>query len=151
MDAQSELLKQHSEYIFQRIEGTVEGLTEAEAAWTPCRGSNDIKWILTHMARIGSVLIPQVLRGTVKPGGWDDDYQERPHSLDGLREDLRRAREIIGGGLDGASDDELSEPLTLWGRETNRKDLLFHLLAELIHHNGQIAMLRGIYKRSGDG
>jgi uncharacterized damage-inducible protein DinB len=151
MDAQAELLKQHSEYIFERIEGAVEGLTEAEATWRPCRGSNDIKWIVTHMARIGSVLIPRVLQGTVKPGGWDDDYQEQPHSLDELMEDLRRAHEIISGGLDGASDDELSKPLTLWGRETDGKSLLFHLMAELIHHNGQIAMLRGIYKRSRDG
>ena len=149
MDAQRDLLKQHSEYVFERIEGTAKGLSEAEAAWRPCRGSNDIKWILTHMARIGGVLIPQVLEGTVQPGGWDDDYQERPHSLEEVIDDLEAAHEIVIGSLDGTSDEELDEAVAIWGRETDRKSLLFHLLAELIHHNGQIAMLRGAYKRQG--
>ena len=39
MDAQTELLKQHSEYIFERIEGTVDGLIEVEATWRPFQGA----------------------------------------------------------------------------------------------------------------
>jgi uncharacterized damage-inducible protein DinB len=147
MSAQAQLLRRHSSYIFERIEGTIAGLSEDEYHWRPCRGSNDIEWILTHMARIGGVLIPQVIQGTVSPEGWDDDYEERPHTLQELTRDLRRAREIIQEGLGETSDIELSRPLTIWGRETDRKGLLFHLLAELIHHNGQIAMLRGVYRR----
>jgi len=150
MNAQRDLLKRQSDYIFERIEGTVEGLTDVEAAWRPCQGSNDIKWILTHMARIGGILIQQVIQGTVKPGGWDDDYEGQPHSLEGVIDDLGRAHGVISRGLDGTSDEELGIPVTIWGRETDRRSLLFHLLAELIHHNGQIAMLRGIYKRSSD-
>ena len=148
MDAQAWLMKEHAEYIFQRIKGIIDNLSEDELSWTPCRGANNIKWILTHMARIGYVLAPQALQGTVKPDGWDDDYQEQPHSLDELLNDLDKAYAIITKGLSEASDAELASPLTLWGRETDRKGLLFHLLAELLHHNGQIAMLRGTYKRS---
>jgi uncharacterized damage-inducible protein DinB len=147
MNAQAQLLKQHSDYIFERIEGTVKDLSEEEATWKPCPGSNDIRWILTHMARIGGILIPQVLHGTVKPGGWDNDYEEQPHTLNELNDDLRSAHEIISGGLDEMSDSELGKTLPLGERETDGKSLLFHLLTELIHHNGQIAMLRGIYKR----
>lgn len=151
MDAQARLLKEHVEYIFERIGDTVKDLSEDELSWTPCRGSNTVEWILTHMARIGYILIPQVIQGTVKPGGWDDDYEEQPHSLDELLSDLEKAHMIIGEGLSMTCDEELAAPLTIWGRETDRKSLLFHLLAELIHHNGQIAMLRGIYSRSGRG
>jgi len=151
MDVQIRLMKDHVEYIFKRIGDTVNDLSEDELNWTPCRGSNTVEWILTHMARIGLVLIPQVIQGTVKPGGWDDDYQEQPHSLDELLSDLKRAHVIISGDLSETCDEELAAPLTIWGRETDRKSLLFHLLAELIHHNGQIAMLRGIYSRSGRG
>lgn len=151
MNAQTELMKEHVEYIFHRIRGTVDDLSDDELSWTPCRGANTIEWILTHMARIGYVLAPQALKGTVKPGGWDDDYQEQPHSLDELLGDLEKAYTIIIEGLSGASDADLASPLIIWGRETDRKGLLFHLLAELIHHNGQIAMLRGLYRRSGRG
>lgn len=144
-------MKDHVEYVFERMGQTVNDLSEDELSWTPCQGSNTIKWILTHMARIGCVLIPQVIQGTVKPEGWDDDYEEQPHSLDELLGDLRKAHMIISKGLIETCDEELAAPLTIWGRETDMKSLLFHLLAELIHHNGQIAMLRGIYKRSGRG
>ena len=149
MDAQAQPLKEHVEYIFERIGHAVKGLSDDELSWTPCRGSNTIEWILTHMARIGYVLIPQAIQGTVKPGGWDDDYQEQLHSLDELLDDLEKAHVIISEALSETCDEELTASLTIWGRETDRKSLLFHLLAELIHHNGQIAMLRGIYKRSG--
>jgi uncharacterized damage-inducible protein DinB len=148
MDAQAELMKEHVDYIFQRIRGTVDDMSGDELSWTPCMGANNINWILTHMARIGYVLAPQALQGTVKPSGWDDDYQEQPHSLDELLGDLDKAYAIIAEGLSETSDSELASPLTLWGRETDRKGLLFHLLAELLHHNGQVAMLRGTYKRS---
>ncbi|MBN2336304.1 DUF664 domain-containing protein [Candidatus Bathyarchaeota archaeon] len=149
MDAQGRLLTEHTDYIYERINGEVFGLSEDEATWTPCQGSNTMMWILTHMARIGLILIPQAIHGTVKPGGWDDDYQERPHTLEEVLRDLRKAYTVIKEGIAETGDEELAEPLTLWGRQTDRKGLLFHLLAELIHHNGQIAMLRGIYKRSG--
>jgi uncharacterized damage-inducible protein DinB len=151
MNAQTELMKEHVEYVFQRIRETVNKLSEDELGWMPCRGANTIKWILTHMARIGYVLIPQAIQGTVKPEGWDDDYQEQPHSLDELLGDLDEAYEIISELLSETTDVALASPLTIWGRETDRKGLLFHLLAELIHHNGQIAMLRGAYRRSGGG
>jgi uncharacterized damage-inducible protein DinB len=144
-------MKEQVEYVFQRIRATVDDLSEDELSWTPCRGANTINWILTHMARIGCVLAPQALQGTVKPEGWDDDYQDQPHSLDELLGDLDKAYLIISEGLSETSDAALASPLTIWGRETDRKGLLFHLLAELIHHNGQIAMLRGTYRRSGRG
>ena len=151
MDVQTRLMNEHVEYIFERIGHTVKDLSADELSWTPCKGSNTIKWILTHMARIGYVLIPQAIQGTVKPGGWEDNYEEQPHSLDELLGDLEKAHMIISEGLSETCDEELAAPLTIWGRETDRRSLLFPLLAELIHHNGQIAMLRGIYKRSGSG
>ncbi len=151
MDTQTDLMKEHVEYIFQRIRGTVDDLSDEELSWTPCRGANTIKWTLTHMARIGYVLAPQALHGTVKPGGWDDDYQEQPHSVDELLGDLDKAYAIISEGLSETTDAALASPLIMWGREMDRKGLLFHLLAELIHHNGQIAMLKGTYRRSGGG
>ena len=97
-------MKEHVEYIFQRIRETVKEVSEDELNWSPCIGANTIKWILTHMARISYVLIPQVIQGTVKPGGWDDDYQEQPHSLDELLGDLDKAYVIISEGLSETSD-----------------------------------------------
>lgn len=81
MSAQTELMKEHVEYIFQRVRDTVGDLSDDELTLEPCIGANTIKWILTHMARIGYMLAPQALEGTVKPEGWDDNYQEYPPQL----------------------------------------------------------------------
>ena len=80
-----------------------------------------------------------------------EDFDYPWFSANGLKASLNVAHMIISEGLSKTCDEELAAPLTIWGRETDRKSLLFHLLAELIHHNGQIAILRGIYKRSGSG
>ena len=51
-------------------------------------------------------------------------------------------------GIKKMKTEELENTLQLWGRELVRKNLLFHLLREVVHHSGQIAMLKGMYKRS---
>ncbi len=94
------------------------------------------------------ILIPQVIDGTVNPEGWDDDYENIPHRYEELLKDLNEAREIVVDGIRGLDEKGLEAELELWGRKMVKKNLLFHLLREIVHHSGQIAMLKGMYKRS---
>jgi len=52
-------MKEHVYYIFERIGDTVKDLSEDELSWTPCRGSNTVKRVFTHIVRIGCILIPR--------------------------------------------------------------------------------------------
>jgi uncharacterized damage-inducible protein DinB len=97
--------------------------------------------------RIAYILIPQVIEGTVNPKGWDDDYEDTPHIYEELLEDLEKANEKIVNGIKEMDEGYLNETLKLWDRDLVRKHLIFHLLRELVHHSGQIAMLKGMYKR----
>ena len=142
------ILADFAGYIFHRLENVMGDLVEAEIHWKPTEESNSIYWILTHTTRIAFLLIPQVLDGTYNPAGWDDDYEEKKHSLEELRIDLEKGREKVVGGISKLSVEQLEEEIDIWGRKRPLKESLFVLLGELLHHHGQIAMLRGIYKRT---
>jgi hypothetical protein len=75
-------LTQFVEYIFREITYTYEELTREILDWKNRPESKNICWILIHQTRIASTLLPQVITGTINLAGWDDDYQEQPHSLD---------------------------------------------------------------------
>ncbi|MGD0804591.1 MAG: DinB family protein [Candidatus Bathyarchaeia archaeon] len=142
------LLTDFAEYIFREITYTNDKITPEILDWRPVKEANSIHWILTHQTRIASLLIPQVITGTHNPAGWDDNYQEQPHSLEELRNDLREAREKVLSLLDGLEEEDLNRKIMVWGSKQPLKEAIFALLGELMHHNGQIAMLKGIKKRT---
>lgn len=144
----SSLLAEHADFMFDAIQKNVSNLSEDELNWRPVKESNTIHNILVHTTRIAFILIPQVIEGTVNPEGWDDDYEETSHTYPELLEDMGKAREKVREGIKALSVDELENTIKLWDRELIRKNLLFHLLREIVHHNGQIAMLKGMYKRN---
>jgi hypothetical protein len=141
------VLTDFAEYIFREITHTNDGLTPEILDWNPVNEANNIHWILTHQTRIASVLLPQVITRTNNPENWDDDYQKQPHSLEELRNDLKEAREKVLSMLDGLSEEDLNKETTVWNNKCPLKEPVFALLGELMHHNGQIAMLKGIKRR----
>ena len=141
------VLTDFSEYIFQRVTQTANEVTPDIMDWKPVKEANSIYWILVHMTRIAYLLIPQLLTGTYNPEGWDDDYEQQKHSLSELREDLAKARVQVLSLLDELNEYQLEEEIMIWGSKRPLKEPIFVLLGELLHHNGQIAMLRGIQKR----
>ncbi len=143
-------LTEFAEYIFREITYTNEELTPEILNWRPHEESNNINWILTHQTRIASILLPQVIAGTNNPTGWDDDYMEQPHSLDELLNDLKEAKENVLSLLDELSEEDMNMEIVVWGSSHPRKEAIYALLGELMHHNGQIAMLKGIKRRIGE-
>ena len=143
----SNIFAEHADFMFDALIESVNGLNMEQLKWKPIEGEKDIKTILTHTTRIALILIPKVIDGTVNPKGWDDDYEETPHTFEELLKDLNEARVIVGDGIKGLDESGLDAKLSLWGRELVTKNLLFHLLREVVHHSGQIAMLKGMYKR----
>ncbi len=90
------------------------------------------------------------VQNTVNPEGWDDDYEETIRDYNVLLDDLGKARNIVVDGIRDMTVEELDGVVKLWGRDLIRKTLIFHLLREIVHHSGQIAMLKGMYKRTID-
>ena len=144
----SNIFAEHADFMFNAVIENVSGLNGEQLSWKPTEGEKDIDTTLTHTARIALILIPQVIDGTVNSDGWDDDYESKPHTYEELLKDLNEARKVVVDGISGLDEDGLDAKLMLWGRELVTKNLLFHLLREIVHHSGQIAMLKGMHKRS---
>ena len=149
LSEKASILKEQVEYIYGRIERTVEGLEEKEISWRPTEASNSIEWILNHMARISNLSLPRIIKGDpeYKPLGWPEDYRETHHGLEKMLRDIGEGKEAVLEGIGKLTSTQMEEEIPLWGGTRKRKTGLFAYLGELVHHNGQIAYLRGTMKR----
>ena len=149
MSEKASILKEQAEYIYERIGRTIEGLTEKEMGWKPTEASNSIEWILNHIARLSNLSLPRIIKGDpeYKPEGWPDDYRELHHSLEKMLGDIEKGEKVVLEGIGKLTSAQLEEEIPLWGGTRKRKTGLFAYLGELVHHNGQIAYLRGTMKR----
>jgi hypothetical protein len=102
--------------------------------------------ILRHTSRISFVLLPQVVEGTTR-GDWDDDYEKREHSLSEMLDDIEAGKQRVLRGMRALGDEDLELVIPIWGGKHRRVEGLNMLIGELIYHAGQIALLRGAYRR----
>ncbi|MFH1180486.1 MAG: DinB family protein [Candidatus Bathyarchaeota archaeon] len=109
------MLTDFLEYIFRRVTQTADEITPDELDWQLVEEANSIHWILTHLTKIAYLLIPQVITGTYNPAGWDDHYEEEPHSLEELRYDLKEARENVLSLLGDLSEEDINREIMIWG------------------------------------
>lgn len=149
MSEKAKVLKEFAEFSFERFERTVEGLTEKEIDWRPVPESNNIRWILNHLARIANLSLPRIIKGDQEytPEGWPEDYKDQKYPLEKYLADIKKGKEVVLEGIGKLSSDDLEAEIPLWRGKRKRKIGLFAYIGELVHHKGQLAMLRGNIKR----
>jgi len=149
MSEQSSILKENTEFLFTRLLKTVEGLTEEEAKWKPTPESNNIEWQLNHLSRITNLSMPRLIKDDKDwtPKDWDSNYKETLHDVHRLIEDIEKSKKLVLLELGGLSNAQLEKDTIYWGGTRKQKEGLFAYLAEIAHHKGQIAYIRGTYAR----
>jgi len=149
MDPQIEVLKEFTEYQFGALKRSCEGITEKEADWKPVEESNNMRWILNHLARISNISIPRIVKANPEymPEGWPADYREQHYTVEKLMADLEKGSEKSAKLISTLKAEQLPEEIPLWGGTRTRQTGLFAYLGEIVNHKGQIAMLRGNIKR----
>ena len=140
-------LIEFTEHAYGRLSGALEGITEEELAWRPIPEINTAGKILRHAARISLILLPQVVDGTTT-GDWNDDYEQGEHSLFEMLRDFEAGRVRVLGCLRGLKTEDLECKIPLWGGTHRRVEGINMLVGELVYHAGQIALLRGAYRRA---
>ncbi len=135
------------DHVYDRTKKTLEGVTEEELSWLPSPTANTAGRILRHVARISSVLLPQVVEGTTR-GDWDDGYENDEHTLPEMLADLEAGRVKVLKRLGSFSEADWETTIPLWGGVHPRKEGVYMLVSELAHHEGQIAYIRGAYRRA---
>jgi len=144
-----QLLKDVADTIFGRADRAVQGLTAKEIEWRPVEESNNIRWILTHMSQELNVLLPRMIKGDAayKPVGWPDDYANSNPSLEKLLADLATGKKAVLDGIVGLTAKDLDAEIDLGRGPRKRLTSLLTYLSEIVHHEGQVAALRGIITR----
>jgi len=145
MSEKKAMLKTFAENAFGRCDRAFKGLTEKEIEWRPVPESNNIRWILTHLSQEWNIGLPRMIKGdaSYKPAGWPDDYDKSNPSLQKLLSDLEKGKAAVLSGLDSLSPADLDAEIDLGRGKRPRLGMLVTYLLEAVHHEGQVAMLRG--------
>jgi hypothetical protein len=142
--------KEYVEHTLSRTREALQGVTDEELNWKPVAQMNNINHILRHTARINLILLPQVLEGTTT-GVWSDEYEDIEHTKEELLKDLEKGQSMVLSLLDGMKDVDFDMNIPLWGGIKRRKNGVYMLVSEIDWHGGQIALIRGAYKRTKKG
>jgi len=145
MSEKKEMLKIFAESVFGRCDQSFKNLNEKEIEWRPVPESNNIRWILTHLSQQWNVGIPRMIKGdpNYKPVGWPDDYTKSNPSLQKMMSDLEKGKAAVLSGLDALRPVDLDVEIDLGRGKRKRLSMLLTYLSEAVHHEGQVAMLRG--------
>ncbi len=149
MSEQASIIKENADFLYTRLLKTIEGLSTEEAKWKPTTESNNIEWQLNHLSRITNLSIPRLIKDDHDwtPKDWPSNYKEIKHELTNLIKDIEKGKKRVLKELGELSKAQLEEDTNYWGGLRKRKEGLFAYLAEIAHHKGQIAYIRGTYAR----
>jgi hypothetical protein len=145
-----ESLKAFAILAFGRFDNSMKDLKESEIDWRPVEEANNIKWILTHLSQQWNVGFQRTFKGdnSYKPRGWPDDYVgNKSVTLARLLTDLTKGRAIVLEELGKLSPSDLSVDIQSPSGLVKRYDRLMRHISEIIHHEGQIAYIRGAIER----
>lgn len=149
MSERIKTLIEYSKYVFERLDRTLENLTEKEIDWRPTDDSNDIRWIIRHISRILNVITMIYIKGDPDfvPDGWPSDYNQSKYGLERYLIDIKKGEEKMLKGLKGLTPEQLKRKVIRRGRTRTQQLGIFVMLSEIVHHGGQIAYLRGTINR----
>jgi hypothetical protein len=143
-------LKAFAELALGRLDNSLKDLRESELEWKPVEESNNIRWILTHLSQQWNMGLPRTLLGDMnyKPAGWPDDYVgNKSYTMTKILEDLKKGRANMTDGLAKLKISELDVEIPSPRGMTKRGNRLMMLISEIMHHEGQIAYIRGTIAR----
>ena len=149
MNSKSEILAEELEWALSSLERTCENLGDEEFKYKPTPVSNSIQWQLNHISRIINTAIPRLIKGVTEytPKGWPENYRDQDYSLDKMMKDIKTGANKALPMLKELSNDDLEAEIPMWGGTRQRKIGLFAYIGEVYHHKGQVAYIKGTYKR----
>ena len=135
---------------FMRLDRALDGLTEEQLDWMSCSEANTIRNILTHLISEWYGFIPKIIAGDkdAQVKGVPEGYVGSTDlSLEDLMKDYKEGKEYLLKKLGKVKDEDLGKEMDWFmGKQTIGSYLMLGV-SEIIHHEGQIAAIRGVEKR----
>ena len=148
--AKIDTIKEFAELGFTRLDGALKDLTEEQLDWQSCSEANTIRNITTHLVSEWYGFVPKIIAGDkdAKVKGVPEGYVgNKDLSLDQIMKDLKEGKDHLRAELGKVKDEDLAKEMD-WFMGKKPKGFYLELgVSEIIHHEGQIAAIRGVEKR----
>jgi hypothetical protein len=148
--ANIETIKEFAELGFTRLDGSLKDLTEEQLDWTSCTQANTIRNILTHLISEWYGFVPKAIAGSkdAKVKGVAEGYVgNKELKLEKILKDLQEGKKHLHSELNKVTDEDLAKEMEWFMGKKTRGFYLMMGVSEIIHHEGQIAAIRGVEKR----
>jgi hypothetical protein len=148
--ANIDTIKEFAELGFTRLDGSLKDLSEEQLDWTSCSQANTIRNILTHLISEWYGFVPKVIAGDkdAKVKGVAEGYVgNKELSLAKILGDLKEGKDHLRSELGKVKEEDLAKEMEWFMGKKTRGFYLMLGVSEIIHHEGQIAAIRGVEKR----
>ena len=149
MSERKDAFKEFVELAFSRLDRSMAQLTDEELDWRACPESNSPRWVITHLAQEWNVYMPKIFAGDMQMEvEWPEGYvDKRSYSLEQIKEDMAKGREIIVNGIEQLTPESMAEEIPFFRGKRRRDAALLTFISEIIHHEGQLATMMGTIAR----
>jgi hypothetical protein len=138
------------EYGFRRLDYSLQGLAEDELDWQSCSEANTLRNILTHIIGEWYERDARIVAGNknmVNDSLPDSLKNGTVLSLDEIIGLLDGGKRFLRSEFNSLTDIDLDYEIDWFLGNRTRGYYLIHCIGELLHHEGQIAAIRGLKKR----
>ena len=139
-------IKEFTQVGFNRLNNATKDLSEEQLDWKSCSEANTIRNILGHLIGEWYGFIPKILAG-------DKDLEVKGYSgtegksLEQIMSDLAEGQKHLLAELDKVKDEDLTKEMDWFRGKQPVGNYLMIGVSEILHHEGQIAAIRGVEKR----
>lgn len=117
--------------------GLAGAMPEDKYAWSPGEGVHSVRRVYIHVARY-NYNYPETNMGVAAPAGRNDESLETSEmTKEQVIDYLRQSREHVRTVVANATDEQLSRPTDLYGRQVPQWAVLMQLVAHMNEHLGQ--------------
>ncbi len=139
-------IKEFAKVGLNRLNNTTKDLTEEQLDWKSCSEANTIRNILGHLIGEWYGFIPKTLAG-------DKDLEVEGYSgtegksLEQIISDLTEGQNHLLTELDKVNEEDLTKEMDWFMGKLPAVSYLMLGVSEILHHEGQIAAIRGVENR----
>jgi hypothetical protein len=146
-----EMMKAFTELGLGLLDRRTADLEEEQLDWKSCAEANTIRWILSHLTDEMFVFYPKVVKGdrNYRPEDWPDDYVGNSgYSLEKIKGDLEKGKAKLLEMFDDLTPEDLAEEMDYFSGTRPKQYYLMLGISEIFRHEGQIAAILGVEKRT---
>ena len=148
--AKIDTIKEFAMLGFTRLDRAIDGVTEEQLDWMSCSEANTVRNIVTHLISEWYGFVPKIIAGDkdAPVKGVPEGYVGNADmSLEEIMKDYNEGKKHLLEQLGKVKDEDLAKEMDWFmGKQTVGFYLMMGV-SEIIHHEGQIAAIRGVEKR----